>query len=73
MAKDDMTLEKLAQMVHRGFEQTARKADLELLATKAEMNERFDRVELHISSLGSDWRERFDALEMRVRKLEHRR
>jgi hypothetical protein len=67
------TLEELARMVASGFEKTATK---EGTATKAELaefhkgthdcfkavNERFNDVELHISSLGSDWKERFDAL-----------
>ena len=48
MAKDDTTLNELAQMVARGFEQTASKADLEPLAKKAEVNDRFDRVEARL-------------------------
>jgi len=60
-------------MVAAGFGETATKADLERFATKDEMNEAFEGLKLHISSLGSDWKERFDALEMRVRRLEHRR
>jgi len=82
MVKKNITIEKLAEMIANGFEQTATKDDLatglaevrkEMHERFAAVDERFDRVELHISSLGSDWRERFDALEMRVRKLEHKR
>ena len=75
-----MKIDQLATMVQRGFEQTATKEELGAvkteiakLATKTEMREGFERIELHVSSLGSDWKERFDALEMRVRKLEQKR
>jgi len=61
MSKENITLDELAQIVARGFEKTATKADLEWLATKEEMNQRFEQVnerfnglEFHISSLGFD-------------------
>ena len=81
MAKEkNITLDKLARMVALGFKEGATKTDLEKCATKeeltvvhTEMNDGFERLDLHISSLGSDWKERFDALEIRVRKLEQQR
>jgi len=37
MAKENITLEELAQMVARGFENAPTKADLEQLAKKADL------------------------------------
>ena len=65
-----ITLEQLAQMVQRGFEQTATKEDLggvdsQLESLRAEMERRFEQVDNRF--LGVD--RRLDSIDMEVREI----
>jgi hypothetical protein len=61
---EKITIDDLAGMIARGFEQTATKNDLTALRT--EMNERFDRVE---NLLLADHKRRIEKLEAEVKEL----
>ena len=82
MAKEEnkTTLDDLAQMVARGFEQTASKADLKTLASTvdqlatkialADVARKVDEVGAKLSAYVSQWRDEFEKLEERVHIVE---
>jgi polyhydroxyalkanoate synthesis regulator phasin len=60
MAKKNMTIEKLAEMIHEGFKTTATKEDI------AEVNGRLDRIEKQILA---DYGRRIESLEQDLKRL----
>jgi hypothetical protein len=72
MAQTQITTEKLAEMINKGFNTTATKEDLneikeDLKAMEGRLTTRLDRIE-HI--LLEDQRRKIENLEIRMKKLE---
>ncbi len=60
-----MTIDELAQMIERGFAETAKDMGdrfKEVDARFKDVNERLDVIDLHISSYASRWNEEFSKL-----------
>ncbi|MBI2454287.1 MAG: hypothetical protein HYV54_01815 [Parcubacteria group bacterium] len=73
MKKKRITIEDLARMVQKGFEETAKKDDADNLRTdlnslRTEMNERFDKIERLILA---DHKRRIEKLEQDMRELKN--
>ena len=64
MTKKNVTIEDLARMVQKGFEETAK---------REEVNERFDKIEDRLESIEklilADHRQRIEKLEEEVKEL----
>jgi len=60
MKNKDVTIEDLARMVHKGFEETAKKSDI------LRLENRLDRIERLILD---DHKRRIEKLEMRMEEL----
>lgn len=69
MSKKKVTIESLARMVAKGFEEASTKVD----GLKLEMNKRFDKVEGRLdrveSLLTTDYKRRVERLEMDMKEL----
>jgi len=63
--KNDITLEDLARMVQKGFEETAKEKEVNLRFN--EIDERLDRIE---RILFWDYKNRIEKLEDQVKKLQ---
>ncbi len=68
-----ITIDQLARMVQKGFEETSKKSDLNNLRTdlnnlRTEMNERFDKVEKIILA---DYKRRLEQVESDMRLLKN--
>ena len=76
MGKDNdfrnITLDELAEMVARGFEQTATKDELssQIGALRTEMNAGFAHVNITLDKHMGDVRKQTDVLARRVKRLE---
>ena len=66
--KKSLTSEDLARMIQRGFEDAATKTEITDL--RQEMNERFDRMELHFSASSIRVREDINYLDTYIKHLE---
>jgi len=64
MKKKNTTIDDLAVMVQKGFEETATKSELRSLETK--MDKRFDKIEKIILA---DYGDRIEKLELEVKEL----
>ena len=65
---EQITIDQLARMVQKGFEETATKQDLknEIEGLRSEMNKRFDRIE---NILLEEHRRRIEKLEDRMQEV----
>ena len=73
MAKEEMTLDTLAQMVQRGFEKTATKAELEHVAKKADLGEFRTQVNTQLDHHDASLEfmsERLDGIDDRLDRIE---
>jgi len=66
MKKKEITIEDLAMMVQRGFNETASKADLNNLSKS--IDKRFDRIE---NMILANHRERIEKLEGEMKELKN--
>jgi hypothetical protein len=73
-----LTLEQLAQMVQRGFEETATKADVR--KSEQQISRHIEGLELKISAYASSWYRDFEQIhdwvkdhEQRLKHIESRR
>lgn len=68
-----VTIEGLARMVAKGFEETAKKAEMDLQFK--EVNKRFDKVEGRLdrveSLLTTDYKHRIEKLELEMKELKN--
>lgn len=64
MTNKNITIENLAQMIHRGFLETAKKDEVDVQF--AGVNERLDKIEKLILA---DHKQRIEKLEIEVREL----
>ena len=65
---EQITIDQLARMVQKGFEETATKQDLknEIEGLRSEMNKRFDRIE---NILLEEHRRRIEKLEDKMQEV----
>ena len=64
MKKKNVTIDDLALMVQKGFDETATKSELKSLETK--MDKRFDKIEKIILA---DYGDRIEKIEIEVKEL----
>ena len=74
MAKENITIDDLAIMVQKGFNEMAKKSDMDLRFEQ--IDKKFDKIEKDLSIIKSQlagvvYKPDFDKLEMRVEYLEN--
>ena len=71
MRKKNITIDDLARMVQKGFDENTR--NFELTAKKKEMNQRFDKIDDRLDRIEklmlADHKRRIEKLEIAVREL----